>query len=333
MDLTLLLIILVVLIAAGGILVVFMTVGGSGNKNEVRQQAAVSDSLRSLVRAQRQGPEGGAPQKGAKSLALAAAAESEETRRVGAGSAYTLERRLQYAQWKITPLQFRAIQFAVTLAVFIPVFFTFHWTVWVMVLFITPNLVKAVLDRAVNKRFKAFDKDYPVLLMQYVSMLKTGMSTIPGLDAAAKGLETDSIVRAEVELLVERLRIGLTEEQAINAFGEDIFHPELELFVQSLILSKRVGGNLSQTLERLAKQVRKRQQFREEAISAVGMEQNSIYAIMMIMTCLLCYIAFMQPELIIPALSHPTGTKIIQGGIALIAIGFYWSRKVTNIRV
>ena len=41
------------------------------------------------------------------------------------------------------------------------------------------------------------------------------MSTISGLEAAAKGLDDDSLVRAEVELLIERLRLGMTEEQAL----------------------------------------------------------------------------------------------------------------------
>ena len=172
-----------------------------------------------------------------------------------------------------------------------------------------------------------------MMLMQFVSLLKTGMNVIAGLEAAGKGLEESSLVRAEIELLVERLRLGLNEEQAVNAFGEDIAHPELELFVQSLLLSRRVGGTLSATLERLARQVRKRQQFREQAVAAVGMERGSIYAIALIMTLLLFYIGFSQPELVLPAFSHPTGQNILQTGFALIVGGFYWSKKVTNIKV
>ena len=53
-----------------------------------------------------------------------------------------------------------------------------------------------------------------------------------------------------------------------------------------LILAKfaEVAGATRFFLERLAKQVRKRQQFRDQAVSAVGMERNSIYAIAFIMT-------------------------------------------------
>jgi Flp pilus assembly protein TadB len=125
----------------------------------------------------------------------------------------------------------------------------------------------------------------------------------------------------------------LTEEQAINSFAEDVAHPELELFVQSLLLSRKVGGTLSTTLERLAKQVRKRQQFRKQAKAAVGMEQGSIYAIAFIMSGLLAYLTWASPELVLPALKHPVGNKIFQSGLTGIIIGFWWSKQVTNIKV
>ncbi|MBP9838159.1 MAG: type II secretion system F family protein [Proteobacteria bacterium] len=290
-------------------------------------------NLRSLVAAQRNSS-AAIKKENASNLALAAAAESTLTARSRAKTgSMSVERKLKYAKWPITPVQFKMIQAFVTLIIFIPVYLKATLVLDLMVLFIVPGIVGSFLDRAVNKRFEAFDKDYPVMLLSYVSLLKTGMNAIQGLEASAKGLEENSLVRAEVELLIERLRLGLNEEQAINAFGEDINHPELELFVQSLILSRRVGGQLSTTLERLAKQVRRRQQFRKQAVAVVGMERSSSYMIAVIMGLLLGYLAVSSPELILPALTHPMGKKIFQTGVALIICGFYWSKKVTNIKI
>jgi tight adherence protein B len=310
---------------------------GSGASAPARQQA-VSSNLRALVQAQRDRnaaeAKSGVKSRDRANLALAAAAEGELNRKKGAAtSRITLEKKLRYARWPITPLQFRGIQAFVTVALVIPVYLNATIYIVLMVLFLSPLLVRGVLDRAVRLRFDAFDRDYPVLLLQYVSLLKTGMSTIGGLENAAKGLEEGALVRAEVELLIERLRLGLTEEQAISAFGENIAHPELELFVQSLILSKRVGGMLSQTLERLAKQVRKRQQFRKQANAAVGMERNSLYMIAFIMSALMVYLGYSAPELVFGAFKHPLGMKIFQFGIMLIGFGFYWSQKVTELKI
>ncbi len=327
--------VVMIILLAGGLYVI--TKGGSMSSlgsSKSTQQA----SLRSLVQAQRaqNDPfrENGGSKKPKENLAFVAAEDPALSRKkLQQSSTLTLEKRLKYAQWKISPLQFNAIKIFVTIVVFIAARSFLALPMQILALFLTPSVVDAVLSRAMDKRFKAFDADYPVLLLSYVSLLKTGMSTIAGLEAAAKGLDPGSLVRSECELLVERLRLGLTEEQAINAFGEDIAHPELELFVQSLLLSRKVGGTLSTTLERLAKQVRKRQQFRHQAKSAVGLEQGSIYAIAVIMSALMGYMCYASPDLVFPALKNELGNKFFQGGFALIIVGFWWSKKVTNIKI
>lgn len=301
---------------------------------------SVGNSLRNLVASQRAQPQTAdlrekASRRMRPSLAQAEAEaqlarrklEKQMTARRG------LESRLRYAQWKITPWQFRSIQVLVTIACFIPAYRHAAMSIWLLVLFMMPSVVDGILEWRIQLRVKKFEGDYPVMLLSYVSLLKTGMSSIAGLEAAAKGLEAESLVRTEIELMVERLKLGLTEDQAINGFGEDIAHPEIELFVQSLLLSRKVGGTLSTTLERLARQVRKRQQFKQQAVSVVGMERGSIYAIAFIMTALMLYLAWASPDLIQPAFNDELGNKIFQAGLAMVVLGFYWSRKVTNVKI
>ncbi len=336
MSATVLILVIVLAIIVLGLIIVLLASGG-GDYKTVNRNTAVSQNLRALVAAQRErnanlGEE--ADNSDAAKLAMAAAAETHlSKKKTSTGSKMTLEKKLKYAKLPITAVQVRIIQVIITMAVFIPAYKFLTIYLQALILILVPPLVISVVDFFKNRRFAAFDADYPVLLMSYVSLLKTGMNAIGGLEAAAKGLDEGSLVRSEVELLIERLRLGLTEEQAIGAFGEDIAHPELELFVQGLILSRRVGGQLSQTLERLAKQVRKRQQFRKQAVAAVGMEISSIYVIAVIMTLLLCYLAYSSPELIMGAFEHETGRKIFQAGVAIILGGFWWSKQVTKIKI
>lgn len=333
-----LIIITIGLIAVVSVAVIMLSVSSRSASKNFRTHTAVSANLRSLVAAQRaeNASLSGKPVNRSKrqSLAVAAATEADDNQlKQDTSLKVTLARQLQYAAWPITAVQYRGIQLAFTVALFIPVSIHFMLPIQFLVLFLSPLIVNAVLEYFVQRRFNQFDEDYPVLLMQYTSLLKTGMATLPGLEAAAKGLSEGSLVRQEVELLMERLRLGLTEDQAINALGEDIPHPEIELFVQSLLLSRRVGGTLSTTLERLARQVRKRQQFRHQAVAAVGMERSSLWMVALIMTLLLLYLGFNSPELIVGAFKNETGNMVFQSGIAMILIGFYWSRQVTKIKV
>lgn len=327
-------IILAVVVALVVAVVVYLTFGSSSGAAPGASGGATSN-LRALVVSQRVQPgQEEAPNRNKVNLAMAAAAESQLSRKkTAATSRMTMLKKLKYARWPITPVQFRIIQVLTAIVLFIPAYL--HATVFIMILAVLAGLFfcESVLDYSVQRRFNLFDEDYPVMLLQYVSLLKTGMTAIGGLEAAGKALEEGSLVREEIELLIERLRLGLTEEQAINAFGDDIPHPELELFVQSLLLSRRVGGTLSATLERLAKAVRKRQQFRKQAIAAVGMERGSLYLIAVIMSLLMGYLAWQAPELVFPAFKNPTGSKIFQFGLLIISVGFYWMSRVTKIKI
>ena len=335
---TLIFIIVGIIVVAIILLLMLFMMGGIPGST-ASQNKAVSSNLRNLVTAQRTRREAeqrgqAGPSHDKTNLALVAAAEGDITRKKSVStSRMTLDKKLRYSRWPITPFQYRAIQVFLCIAFVIPAYLLATVYIVIVAAFAGPIIVKELLDATIRKRVDNFDKDYPVLLLSYVSLLKTGMSVIQGLEAAARGLDEDSFVRSEVELLIERLRLGLTEDQAIGAFGEDVAHPEIELFVQSLILSKRVGGTLSATLERLAKQVRKRQQFRKQAVAAVGMERASLAVIACIMTLLMLYLMWTSPQLIFPAFQHPLGQKITQGGLMLIIFGFYLSRKVTELKI
>ncbi|NDC38767.1 MAG: hypothetical protein EBZ48_12065, partial [Proteobacteria bacterium] len=155
-------------------------------------------------------------------------------------SKITLEKRLKYAQWSIPPTVYYFCAAGVSLFLFTICFLKFNIVFQGLSLLAGPVFMGWLLNLRVHARFKEFDADYPQFLLSVVSLLKTGMNVMSALESSAKGLEEYSLTRSEVELMIERLRYGVSEDKSIGAFGEDIYHPEIELFVQALLLSRRV---------------------------------------------------------------------------------------------
>ena len=335
-------IVAILVLLIGIVAAVYFLLMDSGPKGVAEKNKAVSGNLRAMVASQRGKDDASVEAKRSQKLAFSAATESgldqEEAHRA---FRMDLKQRLRYAQLNFTVLQIRLIQLIVG---FVPASFLALGGAAIfpggscailagIVLLLFPMLVTDYVDYRIEKRFQAFDKDYASLLMSYVSLLKTGLNVLSGLEAAAAGLDEGCLARAEVDLMIDRIKVGLNEEQAISVFGEDINHPEIELFVQALILGRRVGGNLSNTLERLAKQVRKRSQFRAQAKSAIGMEKGSMKAIAGIMSALMVYLGFQNPDILLSAFTNEMGWKITQAGFGMIVFGFYLSKKITNIKV
>jgi len=286
-------------------------------------------SMRTIVESQRKMSESRRDKPKRVSL-FQTAAESKVSKVVS--SRLTLAKKLKYAQWKMPPLIFHLLELALSLVAFSLVFSAFNVVIQLLTLLTGPLFMRWYLNRAIDKRFKAFDQDYPSFLLSLVGLLKTGMNVMGALEAAAQGLEEGSLVKLEVELMIERLRFGVSEDKSIGSFGEDIYHPEIELFVQALLLSRRVGGTLSDTLDRLAKQVRKRQFFRASANAAVSMQRGSIWFIIAILSFIEGYLYVVYPQAVTGAWKDEIGWQVWQTGILLILLGLFWVRQVTKIR-
>lgn len=322
----------ILLFIAGAILAILFLVFtylylSSGNTSARSQ-------MRNLVSKQRQ-PEGLQSQFGPKPARKGGLSQTAEEAHVHrkTSSKLTLRKKLKFAAWNIPPALFHLGEVTVSLVVFGLVSLHFNVVMQVISLVSGPIFMRWILNTRMDKRFKKFDSDYPQMIMSLVGLLKTGMNPMNALEAASQGLDQGSLVRQEIELMITRLRYGVPEDRSIGAFAEDIYHPEIELFVQALLLSRRVGGTLSDTLDRLSKQVRKRQYFRSQATAAVGLQRGSIWFILCILLGMEVYLYFVFPESVVGAINDPFGWQIWQLAICVILLGIFWVRQVTKIKV
>jgi tight adherence protein B len=245
----------------------------------------------------------------------------------------TIARRLRYARWKLSPLTYYMLATGISGSLFTLVAPYLNGLLCFCSLLAGPIIMRGILTRCIERRSNRFDADYPQFLMSVVGLLKTGMTPSGALETAARGLERNSLVREEVLLMLERIRLGILEDRSIGAFGEDIYHPEIELFVQALLLSYRIGGNLSESIERLSRQVRRRQYFKSSAHAAVGLQRGSIMIITLILIGLQGYIALIFPSLMRNSLNHEIGWQIWQCAGLCVVISFIWIRQVTQMKL
>ena len=246
---------------------------------------------------------------------------------------YTLKQKMIYANWHFPPILFYILRLLVAFLSFVIATLFFTPFLSSVIAFIAFAFVNSFLKKAIDKRFKSFDNDYPTFLQTIVSLLKSGMNVLTAIDSAADGLEDNSLLKQEVKIMMQRLKAGVGEEKAIGNFGSTIDHPEIELFIQTIILGKSLGGSLSMTLDRLAEQVRKRQYFRSSAVSSIAQQKGSVWAIIAILASMIIMIAVKSPALFEESLQTRVGRIILEGGIAIILFGIYWIKKIINIKV
>lgn len=246
----------------------------------------------------------------------------------------TLRTRLRYANlaW-MPPYVVSLLQILISLVAFAIAYVYLRLTLQIVAAFTGPVIVNWWINRLITKRVQRFDADFAQFLLAVVGMLKTGLNPVQALETAADSLEAESLVRQEVELMLERVRMGVPEDRSIGSFAEDIDQPEIELFVQALLLSRRVGGMLSDTLDRLAKQIRKRQIFKAAANGAVSMQRGSIFAIIAVICFVQTYMLLIAPDMVIGAWTNPKLAGWAQGAICIVLGAILMINKMTKIKI
>jgi len=262
--------------------------------------------------------------------------EQAVTPRKQSGRLSILQRRLKYAQVSITPSQFRITKLAAIAAIYIPLL-TIPRLNTVIHLIIAvwggSLLVNNYINRRTKIQFDAFDRDFAPFIMAFVGLLKSGMNLMAGMEAASERLGPDSLLRIEVVRMLERLRFGVNEDFAIGSFAESVDHPDIELFVQAMLLSKQVGGSLSNTLERLARQARRRAQFRLQAQAAVGQQRGSVWAILAIVALVQTMLYFQMPEVILAGLRSDIGFVVWQVAFLTAWFAVWLIGRISKIKV
>jgi tight adherence protein B len=263
-------------------------------------------------------------------------AEQVATSRKQVGRLSLLERRLKYAQVSITPSQFRLIKLAAVAAIYISLLAIPRLnTVIHLIIAVWGGslLVNHYINRRTKIQFDAFDRDFAPFIMAFVGLLKSGMNLMAGMEAASERLGPDSLLRMEVVRMLERLRFGVNEDFAIGSFAESVDHPDIELFVQAMLLSKQVGGSLSNTLERLARQARRRAQFRLQAQAAVGQQRGSVWAILAIVALVQTLLYFQMPDVILSGLRSDIGFVVWQVAFLIAWFAVWLIGRITKIKV
>lgn len=244
----------------------------------------------------------------------------------------TLRQRIKYAGWKLSSRVFNLFRILSAVIFFLITHHVFSLFLSSVMAFVGWGLCDSLLTRSINKRFKSFDRDFATFLQSIVSLLKSGMNNLSAIGVSADNLEENSYVRQEANIMLQRLKAGVGEEKSISRFAEAIDHSEIELFVQAMILGNKLGGSLSQTLDRISEQVRKKKYFRESAISAVGLQKGSLWIIMLIFGGILVMMMINAPQFI-DHLKTDSGKMVVEGGIFLNLLGIYWIKQIVKIKI
>jgi tight adherence protein B len=201
----------------------------------------------------------------------------------------------------------------------IPAFFT---------LALLPRWLYAAL-RA--RRLRLFEEQLPDALTMLSGALRAGL----GLNAAIAQLvvEAKAPLGQEFSLMLRQQRLGVTQEQSLNALARRIPTQTTVLAVSAMRIAAETGGGLAEMLERTAHTVRSRLQMEGKIAALTAQGKLQAWVVGLLPVALMLVLNRMEPE----AMSLLWQSRIGWGALAsmafLEAMGVYLIRKISAIDV
>lgn len=125
---------------------------------------------------------------------------------------------------------------------------------------------------------------------------------------------------------------GVAFEVSMNAMAERIGSEDLDMLCQTILIQRRVGGNLAEVLEKISETIQSRLELKEEIKSLTSSGKMSGYIIGGLPIILIVLISFVNPTYTNVLFATDIGNIMLVVSAVLEIIGFVVINKIVDIK-
>ncbi len=188
-----------------------------------------------------------------------------------------------------------------------------------------------VLGGKKQRRMIKFTEQFPSALDMISRSLKVGHS----LSSATLmiGNEMSDPIASLFKTAYEEQTLGLSIRDSLAQMMERMPSTDLQLFVTAVNVHREVGGNIAESLERLAATIRERLKIRRQVRVYSAQARLSGYILVAVPPLMAAFFFFTVPGYIEELIKEPVGRYGIAYAVVSQIVGFLMIRKIINIKI
>jgi tight adherence protein B len=205
------------------------------------------------------------------------------------------------------------------------------WPVWLSLAGIGVILPRLLIRILRARRRVTIAAQLPDALALWAGLLRSGQGLSQSLGQVAARQAPP--LRDDLAMVLRQYRVGMPLERAVNEWRARVDINDLAMLSTLLRATRDLGGNLAESLSRLAEVMRSRlaMEARIRALTSQGKLQGLIVGMLPIL--LLLVLGFMEPEAMRKLYQTHQGWAAIGAMVALEATGFMLIRRIVSIEV
>ncbi|MBT9259503.1 MAG: type II secretion system F family protein [Clostridiales bacterium] len=187
------------------------------------------------------------------------------------------------------------------------------------------------LRRLVTQRAEKFEAQLERAIAHIVNALRAGQSMANAIQEAAN--RAADPLAYEFHRVHQDLMLGTPLIAALEKLQRRVRSTDYDLFVATVSLQHTTGGDMIPMLQTIAETIRQRQQAKSkvEALTAPG--RLSAGLVLVVPLILIGVLYVFTPDFFAVYLRPGFGQTLLFIAAATIAVGFFWIRRITDIRL
>jgi tight adherence protein B len=189
----------------------------------------------------------------------------------------------------------------------------------------------AVLSFLAARRLRKFNSQLPDTLQLLASSLRAGFSFLQGVEAVAQ--ESSDPMGAELRRVIVEARLGRPVEESLDECAARMKSDDFAWAVMAVNIQREVGGNLAELLQTVSVTMIERERLRRDVKGLTAEGRMSA----MVLGCLppgLGAVFYVTNPGYIKVLFNHLGGQIALGvAVTAMLIGFFWMKKIVDIKV
>jgi tight adherence protein B len=152
--------------------------------------------------------------------------------------------------------------------------------------------------------------------------------------------EAQPPISTEFARVIREVNLGLPLEDALANLQRRVRSDDLDLMTTAISIQHQVGGNLAEILDTIAFTIRERVRIKGEIRTLTAQQRMSGYVVGFLPIGLVLLLSVIAPTFMAPMfqkppelMGQPAGLFILGLGGVMMAIGFYFIRRIVDIEV
>ncbi|QYJ83059.1 MULTISPECIES: type II secretion system F family protein [Shewanella] len=232
----------------------------------------------------------------------------------------------------IEPRQLFVINMLTLLAVpFLVRLFFGSWVLGILLSIALALLPRFAYQFLHKRRRRKFVHQLPDALNMIASSMQSGANVSNAIEFMAEEMEAP--IKQEFQLFLREQRLGVEFNTALDNMFKRIPEEEFQLVTAGMQISREVGGNLAEVLQRLSATLRRKIEMegKIDALTSQGKMQGIVMTLLPVFIGVVLY--HMEPSAMGRILTEPMGWALIALVIIMLTSGYLSIRKIVAIDV